>query len=236
MPVMNLNDFISELAKLSIKLSNDQLSQLNTYCTFLLEYNEHTNLTAIRNREDVYLKHFYDSLTLIKIIDLNKINSLLDIGTGAGFPGMVLKIIYPDLDVTLLDSNNKKTTFLNLLATKLQIKVTIINNRAEEYIENNRNQFDIVVSRAVAKLNILTELSLPFLKINGQFIAMKSHANEELKDSIKAIKECGGKLTNQFNFILPFELAERTLIVITKVQPTNSKYPRRYEQILKKPL
>lgn len=233
---MNLNDFISELAKLSIKLSNDQLSQLNTYCTFLLEYNEHTNLTAIRNQEDVYLKHFYDSLTLIKIIDLNKINSLLDIGTGAGFPGMVLKIVYPHLNVTLLDSNNKKTTFLSCLASKLNIKVEIINDRAENYIKTKREFFDIVVSRAVANLNILTEISLPFVKVNGYFIAMKGNAEEELKSCMHAIETCSGQLDKTITFNLPYELSNRTLIKIIKVKSCDPRYPRLYDQILKKPL
>jgi len=140
---MNRDNFIDEIKKLGILVTDDKLEKLDKYLDFLLEYNTHTNLTAIKNKEDIYLKHFYDSLTIIKGVDLNKYNNLLDIGTGAGFPGMVLKIFYPNLDITLLDSNNKKTTFLTKLSEKLNIKVNIIHDRVENYAINNLNKFDI---------------------------------------------------------------------------------------------
>ena len=233
---MTIETFINELEKLNIKITDNQLNHLQTYCSFLLEYNLHTNLTAIRTEPEVYLKHFYDSLTITKAIDLNKITNVLDIGTGAGFPGMILKIIYPHLSITLLDSNNKKTEFLKELASKLSIEVNIINDRAEKYIINKREYFDLVVSRAVANLQVLTELSLPFVKINGLFIAMKANADEELTKSENCIKICGGELINKLSFQLPIENAERSLIVIKKITKTNIEYPRLYDKIIKKPL
>ena len=233
---MNINTFINELSKIKIKLNENQLSQLKTYCDFLIEYNKHTNLTAIKNEEDIYLKHFYDSLTLVKAINLNDINNVLDIGTGAGFPGMVLKIVYPHLNVTLLDSNNKKNEFLKELATKLNIKINIIYDRAENYIINNREAIDLVVSRAVANLQVLTEISLPFVKVNGLFIAMKANASNELNTSLNCIKTCGGELKDTISFKLPIEDSERTLIVIKKINKTNNLYPRIYDKIIKQPL
>jgi 16S rRNA (guanine527-N7)-methyltransferase len=233
---MSKEEFIKELTKINIKLTQTQLEQLQIYCEFLIEYNSHTNLTAIKTPEEVYLKHFYDSLSLIKAIDLSKVNNLLDIGTGAGFPGMVLKIVYPHLDVTLLDSNNKKITFLKELANKLNIKVELIQQRAEEYILHHRQYYDVVVSRAVAPLNILCEISIPFVKLNGFLIAMKGHAEDELNISSNSIKECGGKLIKTEKFLLPVENSERTLIVISKEVNTPNKYPRQYDKIIKKPL
>lgn len=233
---MNITDFKEELAKLSIPITTHQMEQLQIYCDFLLEYNTHTNLTAIKTPEDVYLKHFYDSLTIIKSLDLNNKLSVLDIGSGAGFPGMVLKIFYPKLDVTLLDSNNKKTEFLLQLSLNLNLNVNVIHNRAEEFIKNKREYYDIVVSRAVASLPILTEISLPFVKINGYFIAMKGNAEAEIKDSFNSIKTCGGEILKTNTFKLPVEESERTIIVIKKVIKTNNLYPREYNQILKNPL
>ena len=151
---MTKNEFLAELAKLGINLTEKQINDLEIYAKFLLEYNSHTNLTAIIELNDVYLKHFYDSLTIVKNIDLTKIANLLDIGTGAGFPGMVLKIVFPSLKVTLLDSNNKKIAFLKELAKKLNLNVEIVYDRAEIFVQNRREFYDIVTSRAVADLSI----------------------------------------------------------------------------------
>lgn len=165
---MNKEEFILELSKLNIELTEDQLNNLNTYKDYLIEYNSHTNLTTITDPEEIYLKHFYDSLTIAKVIDLKEYNSLIDVGTGAGFPGMVLKIVYPNLNVTLLDSNNKKTKFLSELKDKLNLdNLNIINERSEEFALNHLETFDIVTSRAVANLRVLTELCLPMVKENG---------------------------------------------------------------------
>ena len=231
---MSFNELISSLKALNIELTTYQQEQLITYKDFLIEYNKHTNLTAITNEEDIYLKHFYDSLTITKIIDLSN-QKILDIGTGAGFPGMVLKIVYPELDITLLDSNNKKITFLKELSSKLNIKVNLINDRAEEYIKDNRESFDIVVSRAVANLNTLSELSLPFVKVNGYFIAMKANVNEEINNSINALKILNSNIEEQLEFKL-INNDLRTLIKIKKNKKTDNKYPRRYEKIIKQPL
>ena len=153
---MNINNFIDYLEKLGIKYTNCQLNQLEMYYEILIEYNKVMNLTGITNKEDVYLKHFYDSLTISKIIDLNNYNSLCDIGTGAGFPGIVLKIFYPNLKVTLIDSLNKRINFLNDVIQKLKLtNIEAIHCRIEEYAKINREKYDIVTARAVAPLNIL---------------------------------------------------------------------------------
>ena len=231
---MSFNELISSLKELNITLTDYQQEQLITYKDFLIEYNKHTNLTAITNEEDIYLKHFYDSLTITKVIELDN-QKVLDIGTGAGFPGMVLKIVYPELDITLLDSNNKKITFLKELSTKLNININLINKRAEEYIVDNRENYDLVVSRAVANLNTLVELTIPFVKVNGYFIAMKANAKEEMESSLNAIKILNSTIDNTLEFNL-INNDLRTLIKIKKNDKVDIKYPRRYEKIIKQPL
>ncbi|HAB66729.1 MAG TPA: 16S rRNA (guanine(527)-N(7))-methyltransferase RsmG [Firmicutes bacterium] len=234
---MNKEQFIIELKKLNIELTEDQLKKLEIYCNYLLEYNEHTNLTAIKDKEGVYLKHFYDSITFIKALDLKEYKTLLDIGTGAGFPGLVLKILYPHLEVTLLDSNNKKIKFLESLITKLNITgITLYNGRAEDYCKQKREYFDIVTGRAVSNMNILSEISLPFVKLTGYFIAMKGQNKEEIEDSKDAIQILGGKIENIINFLLPIEESERNIIKTKKISNTPNEYPRRYEKIVKNPL
>ena len=230
---MNEEVFVEYLKELNTTPSKEILAKLQIYCEFLQEYNKYTNLTAITNTNDIYLKHFYDSLTIIKVIDLTKINTLLDIGTGAGFPGLVLKIFYPHLEVTLLDSNNKKIKFLEELCEKLDLKVTLVHQRAEEYIKDKREYFDLVTSRAVASLPILSELSIPYIKVNGYFIALKGEISKELEASTKILTALDSKITTQKDFTLPFEKSKRTIIKITKLKPTNPKYPRPYKQILK---
>lgn len=230
---MTFDELIINLNNIGINLDEQKQNQIKEYASFLLEYNEHTNLTAIRNINDVYLKHFYDSLTISKYIDLTKYNNLLDIGTGAGFPGMVLKIVYPNLEVTLLDSNNKKIKFLEELKNKININVNLVNSRAEEYINGNRESFDIVVSRAVANLSVLSELDIPFVKENGYFISMKGDSNEEINSSKKAIEILGGKLESINEFNLPVIKDKRIILLIKKINKTSTKYPRRYDKIIK---
>ena len=198
---MTEQEFIS-LVKTNLGLSLDdiKLNLLEIYCNYLIEYNKNVNLTAIKDKKDIYLKHFYDSLTLVKVTDLNQVNNLLDIGTGAGFPGMVLKIIFPHLKVTLLDSNNKKIKFLKSLSQKLGIEVNLINDRAEIYAKKHLEEFDIVTSRAVAELPILIELSIPYLKKHGLFIALKSKVNQELDASKKIIKDIKCNVEKVYNF------------------------------------
>ena len=234
---MNKELFIEEVKKIGIELTEEQLNNLNIYCEFLKEYNEHTNLTAITEDDQIYLKHFYDSLTFIKALKLDQNYSLIDIGTGAGFPGMVLKIVFPNINLTLLDSNNKKITFLKELAEKLNIKdIKYFLGRAEDYVVNNRERFDIVTARAVSNLPVLSELCLPLVKLNGYFIALKGSNQEEIKDAEFAIKTLGGDIENIINFTLPIEGSERNIIKIKKVKNTPQEYPRKYEKIIKKPL
>ncbi|MBQ3021594.1 MAG: 16S rRNA (guanine(527)-N(7))-methyltransferase RsmG [Bacilli bacterium] len=234
---MNENTFYNELEKLNIYLTDIQKKQFKDYYIYLNEYNSHTNITTITELENVYLKHFYDSILLSKTIDFNAIKTMLDIGCGAGFPGLVLKIVYPHLNLTLLDSNNKKTTFCKCVVNKLNLNnVTIINKRAEDYIKEKREYFDLVTARAVKDLTILSELAIPYVKENNYFIAMKSDYKEELNKSINGINILGGKYLETKNINLPNNEGIRNFIIIKKISKTNQKYPRQYNQILKKPL
>lgn len=228
---MTEEEFITELTKLNIEVTPEKLDQLKEYASFLLEYNQHTNLTAIRDINEVYLKHFYDSLTIVKAINLKEVNNVLDIGTGPGFPGMVLKIIYPHLQITLMDSNNKKIGFLKALAQELNLNVEIIYGRAEEFIVNRREYYDVVTSRAVASLDILAELSIPYVKTNGLFVAMKSNYQEELQATLPILKKLDSKVEKIEKFSLPKIKANRAIICIRKEKATNHKYPRNYNQI-----
>ena len=229
---MNKEVFIEELKKLGININEDQLNKLETYYNFLIEYNKNVNLTRIVDKEEVYLKHFYDSLTLIKVIDLNQELSLCDVGTGAGFPGMVLAIVFPNLSVTLVDSLQKRIIFLEELINKLGIKnVKTVHARIEDYAKDNREKYDIVTSRAVANLRVLSEISIPLVKVGGYFIPMKANIEEELKEAEDIIKklDCTISMVKEFN--LPIEKSIRNIIKIKKHVITNKKYPRRFDLI-----
>lgn len=235
--LMNKVEFIEETKKIGIEINQYQLNQLDQYYEMLVETNKKINLTNIIEAEDVYLKHFYDSLAIAKICNLANINSLCDIGTGAGFPGMVLKIIYPNIKMVLIDSTEKKIKFLNEVIEKLQLKnIEAINIRAEAYASNNREVFDIVTSRAVARLSILTELCLPLVKINGYFISMKGNAKEELDEIENNLQKLNSKIEKIEIFTLPKEESHRTLILIKKEKATEKRYPREFREIKKKPL
>jgi len=234
---MNKDKFIKEVNKLGIEVTEEILNKLDIYYNFLIQYNSHTNLTRIIDIEEVYLKHFYDSLTIIKCIDLNKYNNLIDIGTGAGFPGMIIKIFYPKLNVTLLDSNNKKITFLKELAQKLNINdITFYHGRVEDFVKDYREKFEIVTGRAVSNLTMFSELCIPLVKVDGYFISMKGGNTEEIEDAIYGIELLGGKIEDIINFQLPIENSERNLIKVKKIKKTDIKYPRRYDKIKKEPL
>ena len=231
---MNKTEFINALKELDIDVTNDMLEKLDTYYKMLIEYNSHTNLTRITEESEVYLKHFYDSLTLVKAINLDD-KTLLDVGTGAGFPGLVLKIIFPKLDVTLVDSLNKRIVFLNSVIERLDLKnIVALHARAEDFAINNKETFDIVTSRAVANLNTLSELCIPMVKIGGYFIPMKADVEKELTDAKKAIKTLGGVLKETIIFSLPKESGVRTLVKVEKVSKTSDKYPRKFNEIKKK--
>lgn len=234
---MKINNFIEELEKLGIKLSKKQLEQLEEFYELLIDYNEKVNLTRITGKEEVYLKHFYDSLTLIKAIDLNKGLTLCDIGTGAGFPGIVLKICFPQLKITLVETLQKRVRFLYLVKEKLNLKdLFICKERAEIFARNNRNKYDIVTSRAMARLNILNEMCIPLVKVNGYFIPMKGSIEGELEEASNSIKELNSELENIISFTLPVENSIRNLVIIKKIGDNKSKYPRNYNEIKNNPL
>ena len=231
---MNIETFINELKKININLTDKQLNQLDKYYNLLIEWNEKINLTRIIERDDVYLKHFYDSLTLIKGIDLTQDLTLIDVGTGAGFPGIVLKIVFPNLKITLLDSLQKRIIFLNEVIKELELtNIETIHDRAEDYAKKHREEYDIVTSRAVANLRVLSELCIPMVKVNGYFIPMKANLEEELSESQDIIHKLSGKLEKQVTFTLPIEESIRNILVIKKENKTNPIYPRRMDKIKK---
>lgn len=231
---MNKEVFIEEVKKLGIDLTDEALKRLELYYELLINWNNKINLTTITEEKEVYLKHFYDSLTIAKVIDLSKEESLCDIGTGAGFPGIVLKICFPNLKVTLVDSLTKRTKFLQEVIKELELKdIEIINQRAEEYIKERREFFDVVVARAVAKLSILLEICSPFIKVNKFFVAYKGLLEEDTK---KATTILSLTQLKKVSFLLPTDKSERTLYLFRKDFQTNKKFPRKYSDIKKSPL
>ena len=231
---MNKEEFLLETKKLDINISVDTLKQLEEYYNLLVEENKKYNLTAITEEKQVYLKHFYDSLCLTKIIKLDN-QYILDIGTGAGFPGLVLKIVFPNIKIDLLDSTNKRCLFLQMVIDKLNLKdVNVINARAEEYAKENREKYDIVTSRAVAPLKHLLEYSIPSLKIGGSFISLKSNIEEETKKIDNYHNKLYLSKEEIIKYELPIENSLRTLYKVTKDKKTPLIYPRTYSQIKKK--
>lgn len=234
---MNKEIFTKELEKLGISITQEQYNQLEKYYELLIDYNKKTNLTSIVEKEEVFLKHYYDSLTLVKVINLKKPLSLCDIGTGAGFPGVVLKIIFPNLDIVLIDALSKRTTFLNYVIEALGLSnIKAVHDRAETFSKNNIEKFDIAVSRAVAKTSVLLEISSQLIKINGCAIFMKANLEEELKESQKSIEKLGFKAEKIETFNLPVENSLRTLLLLKKTSSTKHKYPRDFAKIKKNPL
>lgn len=234
---MTLNDFIEELKKIKINPTEKQLEQLNKYYELLIEYNKVMNLTGITEKDQVYLKHFYDSLTISKVIDLTKEETLCDVGTGAGFPGIVLKIIFPNLKITLIDSLNKRIEFLKIVIKELNLEdIEAIHARAEEFASVNKEKFDIVTSRAVAPLNILLEYSIPLVKINKYFISYKGNISQEIIDSENALKKLDSVIEKIEEFELPIEKSNRTIVKIKKKNKTNKLFPRKYSEMKKRPL
>ncbi len=225
---MNIEVFKEEVKKLGITLTQDQLNQLALFYQLLLSWNEKMNLTRITSQEEVYLKHFYDSLTIYKEVKLETVDTLCDIGSGAGFPGIVLKIAFPNLDITLIDSLQKRVNYLNEIIKELKLSnIRAIHTRAEDYARVNRERYQIVTARAVANLKVLSELCLPLVKENGYFIAMKGNIDEELAEARAMIGTLGGKIENIHEFNLPIEESHRTLIKIKKEKKTDKMYPRK---------
>lgn len=234
---MNKEEFINELEKINIIPTNEMLEKLELFYHLLIEWNEKINLTTITNKEEVYLKHFYDSLTLTKSVDLTQSFSLCDVGSGAGFPGIVLKIFFPNLNITLIDSLQKRVNYLNHIIEKLELtNICAIHTRMEEYSKIHEEEFDIITARAVANLNTLLEISIKALKVNGYMIFMKANVYEELQNSKMAQQKLGCTLINVDKFVLPKENSNRTLITFKKEQKTSKIYPRSTDKIKKHPL
>ena len=222
-----------------IQLTDIQLEQLEKYYKLLVEWNEKINLTAITDEQGVAVKHFADSLALFNYVDIPENSTIIDVGTGAGFPGIVLKIARPDIRLTLLDSLQKRLNFLDTVLTELSLDATLIHSRAEDGGQDIdlRESFDFVVSRAVARMNVLAEYCLPYTRMSGSFIALKGpDAENEITDGRKAIQSLGGIIKNIHSFSLAFEGGERTIVEIEKIAPTPDKYPRSYGKIKAKPL
>ena len=232
---MNIDEFKIEVKKLGIKVTDEEINKLEKYAELLKKWNEKINLTAITEKEQVYLKHFYDSLTLVKVIDLNKVTTLCDLGTGAGFPGLVLKIFFPQLELTLVDALNKRINFLNIVIKELSLdNVTLVHARAEEYGKEHRECFDVVTARALSSFPVLLEYGIPLLKINGHLIALRGL--NDSAEGINALNVLNSKINKIIEFKLPFEESNRTLVDVIKVGKTPNKYPRRYSEIKKKSL
>ena len=228
---MNIEQFQTLLTEKGISLSQRQLEQYEEYYLTLVEWNEKMNLTAITDKEAVYLKHFFDSISAAFYFNFSKPLHICDVGAGAGFPSIPIKIAFPNLQITIVDSLNKRISFLENLASTLKLEnVRFIHDRAETFGQNvnHREQYDVVMARAVARLSVLSELCIPLAKVGGTFIAMKAqHATEELEAAKKAIQVLGGKLESVQSFILPLEESERSLLFISKEKKTPKQYPRK---------
>lgn len=231
-------NFKEDLKKLNIELTNEAFLNFEEYYKFLVEYNEHVNLTAITDYDGVYYKHFYDSLALSLALDVTKPINLVDVGAGAGFPSIPNAIVFNNLNVTIIDALNKRINFLNELIAKLKLNnAKALHARAEEYAAFHREEADVVTARAVARLNILAELCIPLVKVGGLFVAMKSvESEQEFLEAKGAIKTLGAEHLKTISVELPNQMGHREILVFKKVNKTPSKYPRQFSQIKNKPL
>ena len=234
-----MNSLKEYLEKLNIEINDRQEEQFVQYMNLLVEWNEKMNLTAITEREQVFIKHFADSLTPLMYFDF-KGKSVIDVGTGAGFPGLPLKIAEPTIELTLLDALQKRIGFLETVGQNLELEnVHYIHARAEEgsRMPEHREQYDIAVSRAVASLNVLSEYDLPYVKVGGKFIALKGPtAYDEIKEGERAVEILGGEITSVKEVTLPQTDITHTIVEITKIKSTDEKYPRRAKKISSSPL
>ncbi|MDE5856629.1 MAG: 16S rRNA (guanine(527)-N(7))-methyltransferase RsmG [Anaeroplasmataceae bacterium] len=231
-------NFHNELEKLGIVLDERKTKQFEDYYQKLIEVNQVMNLTAITEKDEVYRKHFLDSLEIVRVLKDKQNYTLCDVGSGAGFPSIPLAIVHNTVYVTIIDALNKRINFLNALIKELELSnAEAIHARAEEYVKEKREYFDVVTARAVARLNILAELCLPLTKIGGLFLAMKgSSGNEELLEAKKAIEQLGGKVLDTVEFTLPDEEEQRQILVIQKIKGTPAKFPRNFNKIKERPL
>lgn len=232
---MTFKDHVSSLLKAPI--TEQQLAQFDIYFHELIEYNKITNLTSITDEQEVYFKHFYDSLTLAKTIDIYKISSLCDMGAGAGFPSIPLKIMYPHLEITIVDSLNKRIQFLKQLIYKLDLAdVECIHERVEIFAKNHQSYFDLVTARALGHLHLITEMAIPMVKDDGLFVPLKgAQFQDEIDQSIHAIKHLKSSVESIDAFELPYHLGMRANIVIRKHNHITG-FPRPYHIMIKKPL
>ncbi|WP_442049862.1 16S rRNA (guanine(527)-N(7))-methyltransferase RsmG [Paenibacillus sp. 2TAB19] len=232
--------FTSRMEESGITLSPLQLEQFDTYFRLLVEWNEKMNLTGITERDAVYEKHFYDSASLSFFVNIDKVERIADIGSGAGFPSIPLKICFPHLKVTIVDSLNKRIQFLNFLVEQLGVSdVSCVHGRAEDIakLPEHRDSYDLVTARAVARLNVLNEFCLPFVRKNGLFAAMKgSQSEEEVREASFSLRELKAKIKVQHQLQLPNEQSERHIVIIEKLDATPRKYPRKAGTPLKQPL
>lgn len=232
--------FISKLAALGIDLSEKQLADFDKYYELLVEWNKVMNLTGITDYDEVNEKHFVDSLSIIKTINIGNIDRIIDIGTGAGFPGIPLKIAFPHLKVTLLDSLNKRIRFLNAVIDELGLtEIETIHGRAEDFARKQeyREQYDLCVSRAVANLSTLSEYCMPYIRVGGMFVSYKSgDIDQEVADAAKAINILGGKKAEVVKFQLPESDIHRSFVKIEKMKNTGKKFPRKAGLPAKEPI
>ncbi|MBQ2847230.1 MAG: 16S rRNA (guanine(527)-N(7))-methyltransferase RsmG [Clostridia bacterium] len=236
--MFNTSLLISDAEKLGLSLTDEQLKRFDLLSDLLVEQNKTMNLTAITDPDGIAIKHFADSISVLTACDIPNGARVMDIGTGAGFPGIPLLIMRPDLDLTMVDSTAKKLKYVENTVNELGLIATTFHTRAEEAGQSKeyREKFDFVCSRAVAALNVLCEYCLPFVKVGGYFIAMKgAKAQEEIAEAKSAIKLLGGKIVDEKSFSLS-DGGERTLVVIKKISQIPPKYPRPSAQIAKKPL
>lgn len=228
--------FIEGLNKINVSYTDEKINKALRYLELIVGYNSHTNITAIREEKAIIEKHFLDSLLLQQFLK-EEDKKLIDIGTGAGFPGMILAIFNEDKNFTLLDSVRKKTDFLNIVKEDLKLSnVEVINGRAEEVIKDRRETYDVGLCRGVSNLAVILEYEIPFLKVNGRFLPQKMVGTEEIKTSANALKILSSKILKEYNFKLPFSEEDRLIIEILKEKKTDKKYPRNTGIPLKKPL
>ncbi|MEE0963279.1 MAG: 16S rRNA (guanine(527)-N(7))-methyltransferase RsmG [Ruminococcus bromii] len=237
---MEIKDYILQATEnFKFKFNEIQITQLETYYNLLVEWNEKMNLTAITDAQGVVVKHFADSVSVLNYVDFPYNSLIIDVGTGAGFPGVVLKIARPDIKLTLLDSLNKRLVFLQNVLGEINLSADLIHSRAEDggRDKNLRESFDYAVSRAVANMNVLSEYCLPYVHVGGSFLAFKGRgAESEISAAKSAIKTLGGKIAETYNFALPFDGGERAIVQIQKIAETPNKYPRNAGKIKSSPL
>lgn len=231
---MTKEEFILYCDKLNINISEELYDKFFTYFEMLVEWNNKFNMTTILEEKDVFLLHFYDSLCLLKVVSLNEEKSLCDFGTGAGFPGLPIAIVFSKVNVTLVESNQKKCMFLNAVIDKLNLKnVVVINDRIENYSSKEREKFDIVTCRAVTSIPMILEMATPLVKVKGLLVPLKSNCEDELIKYSYLEKELGIKLVNKEIYDLPINDAYRVIPVYKKEKFTDKKYPRSYNSLLK---